>query len=83
MGPEDTSKGCTMNFIKSKTIFNGSHSDEIEKRNVKGRSPDDRALSGEHNDDDYMIKCLFVCLSQKIITSHFRAERWRREVSRP
>ena len=28
-----------------------------------------------------MMKC--VCLSRKIITSHFRAERRRREVSRP
>ena len=32
-----------------------------------------------------MMKCVFVCVcvSQKIITSHFRAERRRREVSSP
>ena len=30
-----------------------------------------------------MMKCVFVCLSQKMITSHFWAERWRRKVSRP
>ena len=40
------------------------------------------------NDDDggdiyIMMKCVSVCLSRKIITSHFRAERWRREVSSP
>ena len=29
-----------------------------------------------NNDDIYiMMKCVFVCLSQKMITSHFRAER--------
>ena len=38
------------------------------------------------NDDDgvdiyIMMKCVSVCLSRIIITSHFRAERWRREVS--
>ena len=26
---------------------------KLKKRNVKGRSPGDRALSDEHNDDDY------------------------------
>ena len=30
-----------------------------------------------------MMKCVSVCLSRKIITSHFRAEHWRREVSSP
>ena len=29
-----------------------------------------------------MMKCVSVCVSRKIITSHFRAERRRREVSR-
>ena len=40
------------------------------------------------NDDDgvdiyIMMKCVSVCLSRIIITSHFRAERWRCEVSSP
>ena len=38
------------------------------------------------NDDDdiyIMMKCVSVCVSRKIITSHFRAERRRREVSSP
>ena len=30
-----------------------------------------------------MMKCLCVCVSRKIITSHFRAERQRGEVSSP
>ena len=30
-----------------------------------------------------MMKCVFVCVSRKIITSHSRAERRRCEVSRP
>ena len=34
----------------------------------------------EHDDNDYDAVC--VCLSRKIITSNFRAERPRREVSR-
>ena len=51
-----------MNFIKSKTIFNGSHSDEIEKKGM---------LRGGHFQVNtmmmiihmcYMMKCLFVCL---------------------
>ena len=40
----------------------------------------------DDDDDDYhdiyiMMKCLSVCLSRKIITSNFRAERQRRKVS--
>ena len=47
-------------------------------------------MSGDDNDDHVndcsddiyiMMKCLSVCASRKIITSHFRAERRRREVS--
>ena len=39
---------------------------------------------GFDGDDKYiMMQCLCVCLSQKIITSHFQAERRRREVSGP
>ena len=35
-------------------------------------------------DDIYiMMQCLFLCVSRKIITSNFQAERRRREVSRP
>ena len=38
----------------------------------------------EHDDDDIyiMMQCLCVCLSRKMITSHFRAERRRRKVTR-
>ena len=40
------------------------------------------AKGGDDDDDDYiMMQCLCVCLSRKIITSHFRAERQRRKVS--
>ena len=48
-------------------------------------------MSGDDNDDHVndcsddiyiMMKCLSVCASRKIITSHFRAECHRREVSR-
>ena len=40
---------------------------------------------GDYDDDDIniMVKCLSVCLSRKMITSHFRAERRRHEVSCP
>ena len=40
---------------------------------------------GDTADDDMYIvmQCLCVCLSLKMINSHFRAERWRREVSCP
>ena len=45
------------------------------------------AFVGKDDDDDdddgdmyIMMKCVFVCVSRKIITSHFQAER---EVSRP
>ena len=45
------------------------------------------AVDCDNDDDDgdiyIMMKCVSVCLSQKIISSHFRAERRRREVSRP
>ena len=40
----------------------------------------------DNNDDDdiyIMMKCVSVCVSRKIITSHFRADHWRREVSCP
>ena len=39
---------------------------------------------GGDDDDIYiMMQCLFLCVSRKIITSNFQAERRRREVSRP
>ena len=43
---------------------------------------------GNESNDDYddiyiMMKCLFVGVSRKMITSHFQAERRRRKVSRP
>ena len=42
-------------------------------------------LCNDYDDDDtyIMMKFLSVCLSRKITTSHFRAERRRREVSSP
>ena len=56
-------------------------------RDDDGRDGEDHDDNGVDDcDDDYtyiMMQCLCVCLSQKIITSHFRAERRRREVSRP
>ena len=40
--------------------------------------------NSQNNRPEYiMMKCVSVCLSRKSITSHFRAERWRREVSSP
>ena len=37
---------------------------------------------GDDDDDIYiMMQCLCICLSRKIITSHFRAECQRRKVS--
>ena len=54
-------------------------------RDDDGRDGDDHDDNGVDDcDDDYtyiMMQCLCVCLSQKIITSHFPAERRRREVS--
>ena len=48
---------------------------------------DNDAVDCDNGDDDgdiyIMMKCVSVCLSRKSITSHFRAERWRREVSSP
>ena len=40
---------------------------------------------GDVDDGDIyiMMKCLSVCLSRKMIASHFRAERRRRDVSGP
>ena len=47
-------------------------------------------LSDDHDDDDDDDDDIYiyydgvsVCLSRKIITSHFQAERQRREASRP
>ena len=46
---------------------------------------DNDAVDCDNDDDDgdiyIMMKCVSVCLSQKIISSHFRAERQRRKVS--
>ena len=56
-------------------------------RDDDGRDGDDHDDNGVDDcDDDYtyiMMQCLCVCLSRKIITSHFRAERRRCEVSGP
>ena len=46
---------------------------------------DNDAVDCDNDDDDgdiyIMMKCVSVCLSQKIISSHFRAERRRRKGS--
>ena len=48
---------------------------------------DNDAVDCDNDDDDgdiyIMMKCVSVCLSRKIISSHFRAERRRREVGSP
>ena len=60
----------------------------IERPDIDGE--DDVDNDGDDGGDDdgdddmyIMMKCVCVCLSRKIITSHFRAGRQRREVSRP
>ena len=64
-------------FIKSLSLFCDGQHDLSD-----GDDGDDDV--GDDGDDDIyiMMKCVFVCLSRKMITTHFRAERWRREVSR-
>ena len=50
--------------------------------NVDDVDDNNEGHGGDDVDDIYiMIYCLCVCLSRKIITSHFQAERQRREVS--
>ena len=49
-------------------------------RNKKGTTYDHRQ---NHGDIYIMMHCVCVCVSRKMITSNLRAERWRREVSRP
>ena len=48
---------------------------------------DNDAVDCDNDDDDgdiyIMMKCVSVCLSRKIISSHFQAERQRREVRSP
>ena len=48
---------------------------------------DNDAVDCDNDDDDgdiyIMMKCVSVCLSRKIITSHFRGERRRCEVRSP
>ena len=44
---------------------------------------DDDNDGGDDDDIYIMMQCLFVCVSRKIINSHFRAERRSREMSSP
>ena len=56
----------------------------INANDVDDVDVNDEGHGGDDVDDIYiMIHCLCVCLSRKIITSHFRAERQRRKLSRP
>ena len=57
----------------------------IERPDIDGEDDVDDDGDDDGDDDDMyiMMKCVCVCLSRKIITSHFRAERRRREVSSP
>ena len=56
----------------------------INANDVDDVDDNDEGHGGDDVDDIYiMIQCLCVCLSRKIITSHFRAERRRRKVSSP
>ena len=47
-------------------------------------SPDNHNIhDSDDNDDNDDIYIMMQCLSGKIFTCHFRAERWRRKVSGP